>query len=403
MRQIAILGSTGSIGANALDVIRSLNGGGRGAFRVWGLSAQTNAGVLKTQIQEFRPHAVVVTEKRAAMDVRTWAKRRHPALRVWEGETGLARMAAQKNVDLLLSSVVGSVGLLPLLTAVRAGKKVALANKEALIVAGDLLTGEAKKSGARLLPVDSEHSAIFQCLQSSPRKHVRRIILTASGGAFYRRTDSLDRVTVREALAHPTWKMGHKITIDCATLMNKGLEAIEAHHLFNVPMEKIEIVIHPQSIVHSLVEFTDGAMLAQLSHPDMRLPIQYALTHPDRLPTSVRPLELHEIQKLEFFKPDFSRFPCLALALKAGARGGTWPAVLNGANEAAVRAFMHERIRFTDIARLTGDVTARHASAGAPTLENILEADRWARAAAEDWIETNNRKARRPARRSSGG
>jgi 1-deoxy-D-xylulose-5-phosphate reductoisomerase len=281
----------------------------------------------------------------------------------------------------LLSSVVGSVGLLPLLAAVRAGRKVALANKEALIVAGDLITGEAKKCGSELIPVDSEHSAIFQCIQSAPTKQIRRLILTASGGAIYRRTGSLDKVTVKEALNHPTWKMGNKITIDCATLMNKGLEAIEAHHLFGVPMEKIEIVIHPQSIIHSLVEFTDGAMLAQLSHPDMRLPIQYALTHPDRLETPIKTLELHEIRNLEFIRPDFRRFPCLGLALEAGRRSGTWPAVLNGANETAVRAFLDEKISFLQIPKVVRSVLNAYkpAKSNAAGLDEILRADAWAR------------------------
>lgn len=381
VKEISILGSTGSIGMNALDVVRRLNKQRRAeSYRVVGLSAQRNLEPLKKQIREFRPDAVVVAENRAVVDLKSWAKRHQPKLQVWEGVAGLERLAGRKS-DVLLTSVVGSVGLLPLLAAVRAGRKVAVANKEAFIVAGDLITSEAKKFGAELIPVDSEHSAIYQCIQSAPARQIRRIILTASGGAFYKRQGSLDRVTVKEALKHPTWKMGHKITIDCATLMNKGLEAIEAHHLFGVPMERIEIVVHPQSIVHSLVEFSDGAMLAQLSHPDMRLPIQYALTHPDRVATPVKTLELHEVRNLEFVKPDFHRFPCLGLALEAGRRGGTWPSALNGANEVAVRAFMDEKISFLDIPKVIRRVLSdyRPKNSDAAGLEDILRADRWAR------------------------
>jgi 1-deoxy-D-xylulose-5-phosphate reductoisomerase len=301
------------------------------------------------------------------------------------GGRGLERLAALPRAELVLSAVVGAVGLTPLVAALRAGKKVALANKEALIVAGDFLMETARRHGAEILPVDSEHSAIFQCLggRTGPEagRGVRRILLTASGGAFYKRRGSLDGVTVRDALAHPTWKMGRKITVDSATLTNKGLEAIEAHYLFGVPLERIRILIHPQSIVHSLVEFDDGALLAQLSHPDMRLPIQYALTHPARRPTPVRPLELEEIRSLEFYPPDFRRFPCLRLALGAGRKGGAWPAVFNGANEAAVGAFLDGRLTFTGIPRVIRSVLAARSKnpGGATGLSAILEADRWAR------------------------
>ncbi|MBI4396083.1 MAG: 1-deoxy-D-xylulose-5-phosphate reductoisomerase [Elusimicrobia bacterium] len=395
MKKIAILGSTGSIGVNALDVIENLP-----MCRVWGLSAQRNVELLKAQVRRFQPKVVVVSDGAAADQLRRWTGSRFPKTKIWTGAAGLERLAGQKDVDLLLSSVVGAVGLLPLLAALKAGKKVALANKEALIIAGDLLMATARKYGAKILPVDSEHSAIFQCLTPlgacqacrtglTSALKIKRIILTASGGAFYRRKGSLDRVSVAEALAHPTWKMGQKITIDCATLTNKGLEAIEAHHLFGVPMENIQIVIHPQSIVHSLVEFEDGAMLAQLSHPDMRLPIQYALTYPERLPSSVRPLELEEIQKLEFYRPDFRRFPSLKLALKAGGLGGTWPAVFNGANEIAVRLFLQEKISFLGVSRLVAQVmkaysNKAHRQNGAIGLDGILAADRWARQMAEE-------------------
>lgn len=400
-KRLALLGSTGSIGVNALDVVRRLNrgrnGDGREVYRVWGLSAQKNVRLLTEQIREFRPRVAVVSDPAAARELKAWARVRHPALRVWEGTAGLERLASHPEADWVLSAVVGSVGLLPLLAAVRAGKTVALANKEALIVGGDLVMAEARKHGARLIPVDSEHSAIFQCIAGSasgrPAAGVRRIVLTASGGAFYRRKGSLNGVTPSQALAHPTWKMGDKITIDCATLTNKGLEAIEAHHLFGVPLEDVQIVIHPQSIVHSLVEFTDGAVLAQLSHPDMRLPIQYALTHPARLPTPLKPLRLPEVGRLEFHEPDFRRFPCLALALKAGRLGGAWPAVFNGANEVAVRAFLERKISFLGIPKLLARVmdayrktrnTRSETREGRASLRGILEADRWSRQKAEE-------------------
>jgi 1-deoxy-D-xylulose-5-phosphate reductoisomerase len=415
-RRVAVLGSTGSIGVNALAVLRRLGVGPKGPFRVASLSAQENVTALAEQAAEFSPSAVALATPAAAREMRAWARRHRPKLRVWEGTDGLARLASAPDADLVLSAVVGSTGLIPLLAAVRAGKKVALANKEALIVAGDLITSEARRHGAELIPVDSEHSAIFQCLgglrpfsatrhnkagalsgkaTKSPPRGVKRLILTASGGAFYRRKGSLDDVTVEEALRHPTWKMGKKITIDCATLTNKGLEAIEAHHLFGVPLKDIHVVVHPQSIVHSLVEFDDGAMLAQLSHPDMRIPIQYALTYPDRYPTEVKALRLEEIRTLEFHEPDFRRFPCLELVLEAGRRGGSWPAVMNGANEAAVRAFLDGRLPFTGIARVIEGVMgsyAGHSSNGhGPSLEDILAADTWARARAEEVVSSGKR------------
>lgn len=382
MRRIAVLGSTGSIGVNGLDVLRRLNRAG-GGFRVSALSAHSNLGLLQKQIRAFRPPLAVVGDAEAAGVLSRWARSRKIPLRVACGVDGLVQAASAPDVDLVLSAVVGSVGLQPLLAALRAKKTVALANKEALIVAGDIVMATARRTGARLLPVDSEHSAMFQCLggRTGPGAGVRRLILTASGGAFYRRPGSLSSVGVTEALNHPTWKMGKKITVDCATLTNKGLEAIEAHHLFGVPLDKIDIVIHPQSIVHSLVEFEDGSMLAQLSHPDMRLPIQYALTFPDRKPTPVRPLELDEIKKLEFHRPDFRRFPSLSLALDAGRRGGAWPAVFNGANEVAVHAFLNHRLPFTGIPRLCRQVMDRFKKSPRPRsgLAGILKADEWAR------------------------
>jgi 1-deoxy-D-xylulose-5-phosphate reductoisomerase len=382
MRQVAVLGSTGSIGVNALDVIQRLNRA-EGGFRVAALSTYSHVPLLQKQIQVFRPSLAVVGDEAAAKVLSRWARSRKIPLRVMSGVDGLVQAASAPAVQLVLSAVVGAVGLQPLLSALRAKKTVALANKEALIVAGEIVMATARRYGAKIIPVDSEHSAMFQCLggRTGPGAGVRRLILTASGGAFYRRTGSLDQVGVEEALNHPTWKMGRKITVDCATLTNKGLEAIEAHYLFGVPLDRIQIVIHPQSIVHSLVEFEDGSSLAQLSHPDMRLPIQYALTYPDRKPTPVRALALDEIKKLEFYAPDFRRFPALSLALEAGRRGGAWPAVFNGANEAAVQAFLGRRLPFTGIPRLCRQVMNRFKKRPPPRdgLRGILEADAWAR------------------------
>jgi 1-deoxy-D-xylulose-5-phosphate reductoisomerase len=378
---------------NGLDVVRRLNRTAR-QYRVVSLSAHTNLILLQRQIREFRPSLAVVGDGAAAEILARWARRHKIKLGVKVGVEGLVQAASVPSVDLVLSAVVGAVGLKPLLAALRAGKKVALANKEALVVAGDIVMATARRHGGQLIPVDSEHSAMFQCLsgRTGSGAGIRRLILTASGGAFYRRKGSLSSVGVQEALNHPTWKMGKKITIDCATLTNKGLEAIEAHHLFAVPLEKIHIVIHPQSIVHSLVEFEDGSMLAQLSHPDMRLPIQYALTYPDRRPGPVRSLELEEIQKLEFFTPDFRRFPSLSLALEAGRKGGAWPAVFNGANETAVKSFLGGRLPFTGIPHLCRGVMNRFKpAAGKIGLSAILEADQWARREAETFVSPSKR------------
>jgi 1-deoxy-D-xylulose-5-phosphate reductoisomerase len=390
-RRLVILGSTGSIGVNALDVLRRLPHW-RKSHRVWGLSGHRNLELLKSQIAEFRPARVAVADASAAQEIKTWARRRRLTLEVEHGLSALVRLAEAPEADWVLSAVVGAVGLEPLFAALSRGKTVALANKEALIVAGELLTSTARRRGGTLIPVDSEHSALFQCLAGATPKDVKRLVLTASGGAFYRRADTLDGVSVAEALAHPTWKMGRKITVDSATLTNKGLEAIEAHHLFGVPLKDVHIVIHPQSIVHSLVEFVDGAQLAQLSHPDMRLPIQYALTYPRRMKTSLRPLRLEEVGRLDFAPPDFSRFPCLGLALEAGEKGGLHPAVFNGANEEAVRAFLEEKISFTGIARVLAGVMSGFgrdslARGRAASLTAIARADRWGREKAKEIME----------------
>jgi 1-deoxy-D-xylulose-5-phosphate reductoisomerase len=374
-KNVVVLGSTGSIGVNTLDVVRR----NPSAYRVVGLAANRNVRLILDQIKEFSPSVVAIDDTPAAKELSqalsSWKKKPQ----VWNHADGLEKLAAHKDADVIISGVVGARGLMPLVAALKAGKTVGLANKEALIVAGPILMALAKKHKARLIPVDSEHSAIFQCLEGHKSSTVSRILLTASGGPFYKDTRDLDTITVEEALNHPTWKMGAKITVDSATLMNKGLEAIEAHHLFNVPMEKIEILIHPQSIVHSLVEYEDGASLAQLSHPDMRIPIQYALTYPARNQTPVKKLNLDEVGRLDFAKPDFSRFPALKLALEAGKRGGTAPVVLSSANEEAVRAFLEKRISFMAIPKIVEVVVSAHAFKATPRLSEVVALDAWAR------------------------
>ena len=383
VRRVVILGSTGSIGVNALGVLKRLGK----AYQVVGLSARRNMALLLKQMRQFEPDVISVWEESDARAFRAQGIIVHgKPLVVLSGLEGLMELAGWGSADTVLSSVVGAVGLRPLLAAIRGGKTVALANKEALIMAGELVVGEARRWNATLLPVDSEHSALFQCLNGERSKEVRRLILTASGGPFYRTKTALDRVTVRQALAHPTWKMGRKITIDSATLMNKGIEILEASILFGISLDQVEVVIHPQSIVHSLVEFVDGATLAQLSWPDMCLPIQYALTYPARVPGRLEPLDLVKARQLDFFKPDFRRFPCLALAREAGLKGGTWPTVLNAANESAVQAFLEERIRFTDIPRIVEKTLSKHNGVTRPSLEDVLEADQWGRHLSEELI-----------------
>lgn len=374
MKNIVILGSTGSIGVSALDVVRHH----KKKFRVVGLGANKNVDIIKKQIKEFSPLAVAMGDTPAANKLSaSLNSKKSPD--VWNHNDGLEKLARMKQADVVICGVVGARGLPSLVAAIKSGKTVGLANKEALIMAGDLIMALSKKYKAPIVPVDSEHSAIFQCLKGENHGSVERLILTASGGPFYKFKGDLDSITVEQALNHPTWKMGSKITVDSATLMNKGLEAIEAHHLFGVPMEKISIVIHPQSIVHSLVEFSDGALLAQLSHPDMRLPIQYAMTYPGRLPTKLKKLNLEEVGRLDFAEPDFSRFPCLQLALSAGKKGGTAPAVLSAANEEAVAAFLQKKISFMSICRVVSTVLARHSVVKKPNLTQVIEADRWAR------------------------
>lgn len=391
MKNLVILGSTGSIGVNALRVVEEMGG----AFRVLGLSAYSNVELLQNQVKKFRPEIVSVFDPAASMDFR---RRVNGAVRHLEpGLEGLCEMVSRKDVDVVLLSLVGGVGFAPFLAALKSGKTVALANKEPMVMAGAQFMIEARRWGARILPVDSEPSAIFQCLETRPLPKgglqdygalIGRVFLTASGGAFYRYRGDLSRVSVRQALAHPTWKMGKKITIDCATLMNKGFETIEIMNLFGLALGQIRIVIHPQSIMHSAVEFKDGSILAQMGHPDMKLPIQYALTWPDRTRRVVEPLDFEKAPSLTFAPPDFQRFPCLALAFEAARAGGSMPAVLSAADEVAVSAFVDGRIRFTDIPRVVERTMKRHRSTSRlPPFAEVVEVDGWARGKAAELVE----------------
>ena len=369
-KRLAVLGSTGSIGQQTLDVVRALPE----RFRVVGLAAGNNINLLTKQVAEFKPEFVSFSA-----DGLNKAGLRHLADSGCELLT-LEAMACHPQVDITVIATAGSAGLSPTLAAVKAGKRIALANKESLVMAGEIVTTEAKRSGAEILPVDSEHSAIWQCLNGE-KQEAARIILTASGGPFRNYTKAqLREVTVGQALKHPSWQMGRKVTIDSATLMNKGLEVIEARWLFNMPVDRIKVLVHPQSIIHSMVEFVDGSIKAQLSYPDMRLPIQYALSYPDRLDNPQLPrLDWSRISSLDFEEPDFDVFPCLILAIEAGRKGGTYPAVLCAVDEVAVDLFLSRRIGFADIGRLVEEVLERHQAITRPALEEILAADAWAR------------------------
>ena len=376
MKKLSVLGSTGSIGISTLMIAEQFPD----RFRVVALAAGKNLAKLKEQIRLFKPELVSLTNEADARDLRSQVEDIRGEI-VW-GSDGLLAVATHPEAEMVMSALVGAVGLAPTLAAIRAEKTIALANKEALVISGELMTREARKYGVRILPVDSEHNAIFQALHGHQREQVKRIILTASGGPFLRRpAEELPRVTVAEALKHPTWKMGNKITIDSATLMNKGLEVIEARWLFNLPPEQVAVIVHPQSIVHSMVEYVDGSVLAQLGIPDMTIPISYILAYPERLPLTHLPsLDLAAAQQLTFAEPDFGKFPCLQLAYDALARGGTCPAVLNAVNEVTVESFLAEEICFTDIAVLNRQVLDAHTPQPVNTLEELLEADRWARA-----------------------
>ena len=373
---VTILGSTGSIGRQSLDIISRLP-----EVKVAALTAGTSVQRMAEQCREFRPELAVMATEAAAKELS--AEIRDLPIRVEWGETGLLEAASLPAADCVITAVVGMGGLKPTLAAIRAGKRIGLANKETLVCAGELVMAEAEKYHAEIIPVDSEHSAIFQCLMGcGDRKEIKRLILTCSGGPFFGRSrEELKTVTPADALKHPNWKMGAKITIDCATLMNKGLEVIEAMRLYRMPLEQVDVVIHRQSVVHSMVEFTDGAVMAQLGTPDMRLPIQLALTYPQRIPSPVEPLDLLTCGPLTFCKPDMENFPCLGLAYECAKKGGTACPAMNGANEEAVAMFLRNEIGFYDIYRLVSQAVEAVPFLKNPTLEEILEADRLARAA----------------------
>ena len=373
---VSILGSTGSIGRQTLDVVSHLPG-----IRVGALTAGKSVDRMEAQCRVFLPELAVMATPEAAQALED--RIRDLPTRVAYGEAGLMEAAALASADCVITAVVGMVGLKPTLAAIRAGKRIGLANKETLVCAGELVMAEAEKYGAEIIPVDSEHSAIFQCLMGcTDRREVKRLLLTCSGGPFFGMPrETLKNVTKADALRHPTWKMGPKITVDCATLMNKGLEVIEAMRLYRLPAQKVDVLIHRQSIVHSLVEFTDGAVMAQLGVPDMRLPIQLALTYPMRTSCPVEPLDLTTCPPLTFQKPDTENFPCLALARGCAVAGGTACPAMNGANEEAVGLFLEDRIGFYDIYRLVAGAVDRVPFVKEPTLEQILDADRQARAA----------------------
>jgi 1-deoxy-D-xylulose-5-phosphate reductoisomerase len=378
-RGIAILGSTGSIGRNALRVIEALGP----EYDVVGLSAHTNVKLLAQQVQRYEPRVVAVTNSRYAEQFRASLDGRE--LKVLSGPSSLSELVECDGVDTVLTAVVGAAGLPSALAAARAGKRLAIANKEPLVIAGELLTRTAREHGSTLLPVDSEHSAVFQAMQSGSTREVHRILLTGSGGPFRGATrEDLGNVTREQALSHPTWSMGPKITIDSATLMNKALEVIEARWLFDVPVDRIEVLIHPESIVHSLVEFVDGSVIAQLGEPDMCLPIQYALTYPRRVPGVSKRLQLEEIGRLRFEKPDPQTFRALPLAYEVARAGGTAAAVFNAANEAAVEEFLAGRVKFLQIMDLVEHCLNRHSVRQTMSLDELLEADAWARREVKD-------------------
>ncbi len=379
MKRVTILGSTGSIGRSTLDVIQQ----NREQFRVVALTAGRNIDLFEKQIDDFKPEIAAVADRKTAALLR----RRVKGVEILAGVEGVSSVASYGGTDFVVSSIVGSAGLVPTLNAIAAGKTVGLANKESLVMAGELVMREARKNGVKIIPVDSEHCAVFQCLAGYRKKEIRRVILTASGGPFFnRRREELGNISAKDALRHPNWSMGKKISIDSATLMNKGFEVIEACWLFGIPPEKVDVLIHPQSIVHSMVEFTDRTCLAQMSVPDMRGPIAYALSYPKRLNDPIRGLELDRIESLTFRKPDTQNFPCLSYAYEAMAAGGTAPAVLNAANEAAVNAFLDDSIRFNDISVVIRSTVDAHTPQRIGGLEDVLAADLWARKTAEKHI-----------------
>jgi 1-deoxy-D-xylulose-5-phosphate reductoisomerase len=381
MKTIVILGSTGSIGTSTLDIVDRFPK----EFRVAGLTAGSNDEKLEDQIRRFNPRVVALSDTSAAARLRQRCA--GLSVEILAGQEGLIQVASDPEAELVISAIVGGAGLVPTLAAIRSGKQIALANKEPMVMAGKLMQDEARRHGVRIFPVDSEHSAIFQSLEGHRKEDVRRLILTASGGALWTLgREELQDVTPEQALQHPNWKMGAKITIDSATLMNKGLEVVEARWLFDIPESQIEVMIHRESIIHSLVEYQDRSMIAQLGLPDMRTPISYAMRYPGRMSLDLPSLDLTEIAKLTFCKPDHNRFPCLGLGYESLRIGGTMPATMNAANEIAVEAFLNGGIRFTDIAEIIRSTMDVHTAKDVETLEDALEADRWAREKAESLV-----------------
>ncbi len=376
-KNLSIMGSTGSIGESTLRIVRTHPD----KFIVKALTARKNASLLVEQALEFKPELVCIYDENKAFEVERKLKRHR--IRVVTGVEGLKAAASLGSVDEVLFAMVGAVGLIPIFSAIQARKTLAIANKEPLVMAGQLLMREARRLGVPVFPVDSEHSGLWQCLEGRERAAIKRMILTSSGGPFRTRKGSLAGVTPAQALRHPKWKMGPKITIDSATLMNKGLEVIEAANLFEMPAEKIEVLIHPEAIIHAMVEFVDGSHLAQMGITDMRLPIQYALSYPERLVNHLPTLDFTEHKAFHFEKPDLKRFPCLALGYEASAEGGSMPAVLNAANEIVVEAFLQKKIGFLDIPAKLRRIMKKHSVIKTPGLQDLLEADQWARKQAE--------------------
>ncbi len=381
MKNIAVIGSTGSVGTQTLDVVRAHPD----MFRIMALSAGSNISLLQKQIHEFSPKVVAVKNKALAEKLKVEFGKDQIA--IFYGEEGLIEAATYHKVDFVVTAVVGSIGLKPTLKAIEAGKAIGLANKETLVTAGHIVMDLAKEYHVPIIPIDSEHSAIYQSLQGENIEKVRRIILTASGGSFRDKSrEDLKNVTIEDALKHPNWSMGAKITIDSATMMNKGLEIIEAHWLFHTPFEKIDVIIHPESIIHSMVEYNDKAIIAQLGTPDMKVPIQYALSYPNRVDLNSQPLDLVSVGSLHFKKPDFNRFPSLKIAYQAGIEGGTMPTVLNAANEVVVEAFLQGKVPFIEIENIILGVLDKHNRIDRPNIEEISFTDKWARSSATEII-----------------
>lgn len=385
MKSISILGSTGSIGVNTLKVVEHL----KDEFRVVALGAGGNVEVLAEQVKKFQPELVAVKDENCAEELLCQIQdSRFKIPKIVVGEQGLIEVATHDEAEIVVSATVGAVGFVPTLRAIEAGKRIALANKETLVMAGELMTKAAAKSGAEILPVDSEHNALHQCLRGENSKEVKRLILTASGGPFRTKSKAdIENATIEEALNHPNWKMGAKITIDSATLMNKGFEVIEAHWFFGFSADEISVLVHPQSVVHSMVEMVDGSIIAQLGVTDMKHAIQYALTYPLRKENCLEPLDFTKVTNLTFEQPDLEKFSCLALAFRALRAGGTLPAVLNAANEISVQAFLDGKIRLSEIAQINENVMNSHQIQPANSLETILSADNWARTEAENLIQ----------------